>query len=134
MRFEYYVLNYDFNGRKVKMFNVFNNIKVQEYTEKEIKRYLRSPKNYKVKFLRYVEQKDLTGFDALCEEIRSILQWQLWSRCEYEISVGDLFEKDIDKFEKWDCYMQCLPNIKMITRDIIWQYKEQIKELKTNNN
>lgn len=134
MRFEYYVLNYDFNGRKAKMFNIFNNIHVQEHTEKEIKRYLRSPKKYKVKFLRYVEQKDLTGFDALCEEIRSILQWQLWSRCEYEISVGDAFEKDIDKLEKWDCYMQCLPNIKMITRDIIWQYKQQYKELKTNNN
>jgi hypothetical protein len=56
--------------------------------------------------------------------------WQEWSRVEYEISVGDAFEDDLDNFEKWDCYQQCVPNIPMITREVIWQYKQQIKERK----
>ena len=30
MQFEYYVLNYDFNKKKVVNYNVFNNIRVQE--------------------------------------------------------------------------------------------------------
>ena len=47
---------------------------------------------------------------------------------EYEISVGDIFEKDCNKLEKWDCYMQTKPNIPMIARECIYQYKQQRKE------
>ena len=47
MRFEYYVLNHDFNRDKIVLFNIFDNYYVQERTEKEIRKYLRSPKNYK---------------------------------------------------------------------------------------
>ena len=47
---------------------------------------------------------------------------------EYEISVGDAFEKDCNKLEKWDCYAQAKPNIPMIARECIYQYKEQRKE------
>ena len=31
------------------------------------------------------------------------------------------------KLEKWDCYKQCEQNIEMITRECIWQYKQQLK-------
>lgn len=122
MQFKYYVLNYDWNAQKVGMYNVFRNIKVQEATEREIRKYLRSPKNYKG-----WRDKNLSGFEALCEEIRSIIHWQEWSRREYEISVGDAFEDDCNKLEKWDCYGQCEPNIPMITRECIYQYKQQKK-------
>lgn len=148
MRFEYYVLNYDFNKKKVENFNVFRNIRVQECTEKAVKKYLKSPKNYRYR------QEDIYGFEALCKEIDLIIRWQEWARREYEISVSDAFVtelsdlvRDIDKYstldefknelvkvntrnprlEKWDCYQQCEPNIPMITREIIWQYKQQIK-------
>ena len=47
MQFEYYVLNYNHNKRKVEPFNIFCNVWVQKLTEKEVKKYLRSPKNYK---------------------------------------------------------------------------------------
>ena len=47
---------------------------------------------------------------------------------EYEISVGGVFEKDCNKLEKWDCYGQAKPNMKIITREVIRQYKEQKKE------
>ena len=125
MQFEYYVLNYNPNAKKIEPFNIFRNCYVQEYTEKAIKKYLRSPKNYK--YERYGEDISY-GFEGLCQEIERIIQWQEWSRCEYEISVGDIFEKDCNKLEKWDCYMQAKSNIPMITRECIYQYKQQRKE------
>lgn len=130
MQFEYYVLNYDFNSHKVEMFNIFRNIHLQEETEKEVRKYLRSPKKYYyLKHGLWVgETTCIYGFDGLCETIKSLIMWQEWARREYEISVGDAFEDDLDNFEKWDCYLQCLPNIPMITREVIWQYKQQLKE------
>lgn len=127
MQFEYYVLNYNPNAKKIEPFNIFRNCYVQEYTEKAIKKYLRSPKNYK--YERYGEDT-LYGFEGLCQEIERIIQWQEWSRREYEISVGDAFEKDCDYLEKWDCYMQAKSNIPMIARECIYQYKQQRKEQK----
>ena len=124
MQFEYYVLNCNPNTKNIEPFNIFRNCYVQEYTEKAIKKYLRSPKNYK--YERYGEDT-LYGFEGLCKEIERIIQWQEWSRCEYEISVGDASEKDCNKLEKWDCYGQCVANIPMITREVIWQYKQQLK-------
>ena len=124
MQFEYYVLNCNPNTKNIEPFNIFRNCYVQEYTEKAIKKYLRSPKNYK--YEKYGEDT-LYGFEGLCKEIERIIQWQEWSRCEYEISVGDAFEKDCNKLEKWDCYGKCIANIPMITREVIWQYKQQLK-------
>ena len=49
MQFEYYVLNYDTNKKKVIPYNIFRNINVQECTEREMRKYLRSPKNYTYK-------------------------------------------------------------------------------------
>lgn len=125
MQFEYYVLNYNPNAKKIEPFNIFRNCYVQEYTEKAIKKYLRSPKNYK--YERYGEDT-LYGFEGLCQEIERIIQWQEWSRREYEIYVGDSFEEDCNKLEKWDCYMQTKPNIPMIARECIYQYKQQRKK------
>ena len=127
MQFEYYVLNYNPNTKKIEPFNIFRNCYVQEYTEKAIKKYLRSPKNYK--YERYGEDT-LYGFEGLCQEIERIIQWQEWGRREYEISVGDAFEKDCEYLEKWDCYMQAKSNIPMIARECIYQYKQQRKEQK----
>ena len=125
MQFEYYVLNCNPNTKNIEPFNIFRNCYVQEYTEKAIKKYLRSPKNYK--YERYGEDI-LYGFEGLCQDIERIIQWQEWSRCEYEIFVGDIFEKDCNKLEKWDCYAQAKPNIPMIARECIYQYKKQRKE------
>ena len=132
LQFEYYVLNYDCNKRKVENFNIFQNCLVQEYTEKAVKKYLRSPKNYKY----VVQHKNdflgreeivIYGFDALVKEIDSIIKWREWSKREYEISVGDAFETDINKLEKWDTYSQAHPNAEIIAYTVIRQYKEQLK-------
>ena len=132
MQFEFYVLNYDFNKKKVVNYNIFNNIRVQEWTEKAVKKYLRAPKKYK-HIVQYKndflgrEEIAVYGFDALVEEIDSIIKWCEWSKREYEISVGDAFETDINKLEKWDTYSQAHPNAEIIAYTVIRQYKEQLK-------
>ena len=126
MQFEFYVLNYDTNRKKVIMYNIFNNINVQECTEKAIKKYLRSPKKFTYEPYNKDEEV-LYGFDALVRRIDRIIHWQEWGRREYEISVADAFETDVNKLEKWDCYKQAKPNMEMITREVIYQYKQQLK-------
>ena len=133
MQFEYYVLNYDCNANKIVPFNIFRNILVQEWTEKEVRKYLRAPKKYKHivqygnKFLGR-EEIAIYGFDALVEEIDRTIAWQERGRCEYECSVGDAFETDINNYEKWDTYSQAKPNMVIIAHEVIRQYKEQKKE------
>ena len=132
MQFEFYVLNYDFNKKKVVNYNVFNNIRVQEWTENAVRKYLRAPKKFKHivqyenKFLGK-EEIALYGFDALVREIDGIIKWGEWSKREYEIGVCDAFETDINKLEKWDTYSQAHPNAEIIAYTVIRQYKEQLK-------
>lgn len=154
MQFEYYVLNYDCNKKKVIPFNIFRNIYVQECTEKAVRKYLRCPKNYKFE-RSYRNEEPVYGFDALVKEIDSIIAWQERGRREYEISVSDAFVTEISdivreiekgnltndnlydelkkigrrnpELEKWDTYSQIKPNIELIAHEVIRQYKEQKK-------
>ena len=133
MQFEYYVLNYDFNKKKVENFNIFQNCLVQEYTEKAVRKYLRAPKKFKhiVQYENKLlgrEEIALYGFDALVEEIDRTIAWQERGRREYECSVGDAFTTDCNKLEKIDCYYQSKPNMKIIAREVIFQYKKQLRE------
>ena len=155
MQFEYYVLNYNPNAKKIEPFNIFRNCYVQEYTEKAIKKYLRSPKNYKYDSF-FKDEESVYGFDGLCKRFEQILRHEEWSRCEYEIAVGGIFITELSdivrevergeiavediyeeiqkrnkrnsKLEKWDCFQQTQKNIPMIMRECIYQYKEQRKE------
>lgn len=129
MQFEFYVLNYNHHKQKVEMYNIFNNIRVQESTENAVKRYLRNPKKFlHIPFGR--DQEVVYGFDALVREIDSIIAWQECCRREYEIGVGDAFETDCNKLEKIDCWYQAHANVEMIAHEVIRQYKEQLKEKK----
>lgn len=127
MQFEFYVLNYDCNKKEVINFNIFNNIRVQEWTEKAVKKYLRAPKKFKYEPFNKSEES-LYGFDAFVKELDRTIAWQERGRRQYEVSVADAFESDVDKLEKWDCYMQAKPNMVMIAHEVIRQYKEQLKK------
>ena len=72
------------------------------------------------------------GFDAFVREMDSIIRCEELSRRQYEISVSDAFETDIDNLEKWDCYMQAKPNMVIIAHEVIRQYKEQSKVKEDN--
>lgn len=127
MQFEFYVLNYNSNRNKVEMFNIFNNILVQEHTEKAVRKYLRSPKKFS--YTPFNKNEEVVyGFDALVKEIDGIIKWQEWGRRQYEISVSDAFETDCNNLEKIDCYYQASANIKAITYEVLRQYKEQLKK------
>ena len=132
---KFYVLNYDWNANKVVNYNIFNNINVYESTIREAKKYLRNPSKYK----RYIsgfggeESYYLYGKEAFVDELRSIVSWQEWSRREYEISVGDAFETDLNKFEKWDCYRQFEPNKELVADYVLAQVRKWQKEQKKNS-
>lgn len=125
----FYVLNYNQNSGCVEPFNIFRNFLVNDKCVRCVRKYLRNLKAYKETNRR---DELFYGFEGLCESIRQIIMWQEWARREYEISVGDAFEDDLNEFEKWDCYKQALPNIEIITRECIYQVKNQLKALKEN--
>lgn len=157
IQFEYYVLNYDHNKDKIVLFNIFDNYYVQEQTEKEIRKYIRNPKNYKYDSF-FKDEEPVYGFDGLCKRFETILRCEEWARCEYEIAVGGIFITELSdiirevergeigaddiyeeiqkknkyssKLEKWDCFQQAQKNIHMIMRECIWQYKQQKKKEK----
>lgn len=126
--FQYYVLNYNVNKRKVENFNIFDNVIVRDRTLREIKKYLRSSKKYKTENFR--TKQILYGYEALCYEINRIIMCEEWCRSEYEISVGYAFEDNCEKLEKWDCYSQADPNIEAIVDYCIKKYKESKKNAK----
>lgn len=127
VRFEYYVLNDNFNKHKIEYFNVFNNWYVNEETAKAVRKYLRNPSKFQ--YRDFWSHEITYGFNAFVKELNSIIKCEEWGRCEYEISVRGLFSKEEDA-EKWDCYQQCKPNMEMIAREVIWQYKKYLKEKK----
>ena len=102
-KLKFYVLNYDFNKKKVVHYNIFNNIHVYEATLELVNDY----NNNKYSFNEFVH------------ELLRIVQWQEWGRREYEISVGDAFETDLNKFEKWDCFEQFKPNAEMFAHYLL---------------
>ena len=93
---EFYVLNYDFNGKKVENFNIFRNSRLIDGIDKLLDNFV--------------------SFDSFCEELDSLLRYCFWSKREYEISVADAFEEDLSKYEKIDVYRQVAPNVKIIAK------------------
>ena len=111
LQFEWYVLNENFNrNREIVPFNIFNNIRVNERTNELCVKY----------------KRDKMTFEDFTEELRRIIQWQEWSRCEYEIAVRSMFEDD-DNWEKIDCYAQALPNIRVIAKYVLEEYYPRLK-------
>ena len=102
-KLQFYVLNYDFNKRKVIHYNIFNNIRVYESTLELVKNY---------------NNKECS-FEEFVNNLLRIVQWEEWSRREYEISVGDAFETNLDNFEKWDCFEQFKPNAEMFAHYLL---------------
>ena len=111
LNFEWYVLNENTNrNREIVPYNIFNNIRVSERTNELCVKY----------------KRDKMTFEDFTEELRRIIQWQEWSRCEYEIAVNSLFGDD-DNWQKTDCYTQALPNMKIIAKYVLEEYYPRLK-------
>lgn len=123
-KFEFYVLNYDSNAKKVINYNIFNNCIVYKETLEEVEKYCKNPNKYCYSDNISRDDSYVYGFKAFYLALSRIIKYEEWSRREYEIFVGDAFEDDIKKIEKWDCWYQAAPNIKLIAREVIRSYEE----------
>lgn len=121
MRFKFYTLNYDFNAKKVILYNIFNNSHLQRMVEKHVTAYVKAPDNYQYT-TGYPTTETFTGFSAFCKALEDAIRHNEASRREYEISVGDAFEQDCRKLEKWDCAKQVIPNIEAVAREVLYQH------------
>ena len=99
---KWYVLNYNFNEKKVENFNIFRSIRFTESVQDLLDNYI--------------------TFEDFVEKLDRKLKYSFWSKREYEISVGDAFETDLDKYEKIDIYSQVKPNVKILAKYIIDNY------------
>jgi hypothetical protein len=90
------VLNYDFNSKQIIYFNIFNNWRFKEAAIEAVKEFKESVNQ---------EVSDLVA------KIDSLAKWQFWCRREYEISAGDLYEHDLNRYERVDVYQQIEMNI-----------------------
>lgn len=106
--FKFYALNYDFNRKKIERFNIFDNHYVYENTLKLVVNYLGGSLDY----------------PSFRDELLKRIKHEMWSRREYEISVGDAFEDDLSKYEKLDVYFQVEQNIDVILAQVISTAKE----------
>ena len=96
------VLFYDFNAKKLITLNIFNNIHFSEGVDRAI--------------LEYKETKSIENFT---KQIDMALKYSFWSKREYELSIGDAFETNLDKYEKIDVYQQVSMNLDILIQYII---------------
>lgn len=97
---KYYAMYYDFNAKEIRKTNVIH--------EDTLKRLQDMVKKGKI--------KDRLQFR---ECLRGEFMYRYWCKREYEISVGDLYEEDLNKYEKIDVYDQLEANMDVITDYVI---------------
>lgn len=111
MRYEYCVLDWNPNKKEIEYYNIFNSITFYDLTMKLCKKY----------------KKEKMTFDEFVEEFRRNVQYVMWGRYEYEISVGAPFETDCEKLEKIDAYYQVLPNVRVVAKYVLEKYYPRLK-------
>lgn len=94
-KLEWYAIEYDDNEKKIQVFNVFWCIDKEEIA-------------------KLVRKKEIYDLLTLKTYLNREFMYHYWSKCEHEILVGDMFEEDINKFEKIDVYYQLKPNLNRI--------------------
>jgi len=95
------VMVYDFNLKRVVPFNIFDNIQFSEGIKK---------------IMDHTDDRD-----THLKQVDKLLRYCFWSKREYEISVGDAFEDNINNFEKYDVYWQVRYNLSNLV-DYIRKY------------
>lgn len=116
---KYYAMHYDFNAKEIRKTNVIH--------EDTLKRLQEMVKKGKI--------KDRIQFR---ECLRSEFMYRYWCKREWEISVGDLYEKDLNQYEEIDVYDQLEANLDVITDYIIremgitFNKKSKLKERVAN--
>lgn len=116
---KYYAMHYDFNAKEIRKTNVIHG---------DILKSLQD-------MVKKGKIKDRLQFR---ECLRSEFMYRYWCKREWEISVGDLYEKDLNKYEEIDVYDQLEANLDVITDYIIremgitFNKKSKLKERVAN--
>lgn len=103
------VLLYDCNNKKVENYNIFYQDFVKEL-HKEI-----------------AIKKNIKSYDKLYNYIRSWAMYHYWSKCEFEIVVGDFPTSTLENLEKIDVYRQIEMNLDRITEYVIKELRIDFK-------
>mgnify|MGYP006988855177 CR=1 FL=1 len=93
-KLKWYVFRHDFNRKVIYPFNIFDHYSFYQDCCKHYKRYLKDK-----------------NIDNFFEEIRKDLQYYMWSKCEYEVIISELFSSNGNPTEeKVDAYSQVMMN------------------------
>ena len=103
---KWYVLNYDWNRKKVCSFNIFDSCRFSQGIKELLDNFV--------------------TMDKFIEDLTKEIKYCFWSKREYEISVGDAFDTNFDNYEKIDVSQQVLPNIDALAKYIIDKHNEQV--------
>lgn len=98
----------DFNKREIVIHNIFNHYSFVEDLKKIIK--------------KYTEKKEFS------EQVRKILMYYYWSKCEWEIVLQGWVRKNFND-KKIDVYDQIILNWDRFI-DYIWENKTKISKIK----
>lgn len=100
VKLEWNVLYYDFNNKKVKPYNIFND-------------------NIKERIYKDIKAKKINSYKELKQVIDGWAHYRFWSKTECEMAIGGLFVTYPDDFEKVDMYKQIEINLDRIVEYII---------------
>ena len=100
-KLEWNVLVADFSTKKIKAYNVLDEELIERLHKKIVKK------------------KEITNYNQLKEEVRKWCMYHYWSKCEFEIGVGDIFAQYPDDYEKIDAYRQIEMNLDRMCEYII---------------
>lgn len=135
----YEVFFYDFNNKKLVGKNIFYKGAIEEII-RNIKRKINLPTDVKYENLDYAMkltdiQPERYNIIDIKEAIESWAKYNYWSRAEYELMIGDLYEEDTSKYEKVDIYKQIMLNLDLITKYFCFNVfiKAETDETSVNN-
>ncbi len=111
--FEFYVLKYDINTRKIVPFNIFDNRYVYDEILNAINKFYETNLN---------EINEKPALLVLIHSIKNAFRLEYLYRRQYEISLGDAFEVDCKNLQKFDVYQQIEMNFGTILKLIAYQY------------
>ena len=126
MELKFYALRYDINARKVKPFNIFQNICFAKDVKRKMEQYLADPEHYEYKDYHGVVSNSIYGEEAIKKDIDISLRSEFWARVQYEMCVGDKFEQNLNNLTATDVYEQCVMNFDVLFDYILRSYKEEL--------
>lgn len=122
MNLEWYCMEWDSNENKPYAINIMWVI-----DPKEIKKRVRYNGDKPSKY------NSIKTYDELREYLKSQFMYRFWGKCEHEIIVNSLPNRDDSYETKVDVYAQISPNLDRITEYVINALKLELKPKKTEH-